>query len=71
MSDLCTKDGASRLQLLITEYWRKKGFDVSVKLVNEGFVSTMRSSRTDLRSDMVNGMPRRHAEAEMVSQLSA
>ena len=59
MSDLCTKDGAHRLQNLIADYWRKKGFDVDVKLVNEGFVSTMRSARTDVRSDMVNGMPRR------------
>lgn len=64
MSDLCNKEGASRLQKLIVEFWKKKGFDVDVKLVNEGFVSTMRSARTDVRSDMVNGMPRRsHVEA--------
>lgn len=62
MSDLCSKDGASRLQNLISDFWRKKGFDVDVKLVNEGFVSTMRSARTDVRSDMVNGMPRRIVE---------
>ena len=63
MSDFCSKDGASRLQNLIIEFWRKKGFDVDVELVNQGFVSTMRSARTDLRSNMVNGMPQRHIEA--------
>ena len=59
MSDYCSSDGANRLQAVIAEYWRKKGFDVNVELVHQGFVSTMRSSRFDVRSDMVNGMPRR------------
>lgn len=59
MSDFCSNDGANRLQSLIRDYWRKKGYDVDVELVQEGFVSTMRSSRCDVRSNMVNGMPRR------------
>ncbi|WP_041534975.1 hypothetical protein [Parvularcula bermudensis] len=59
MSDFCSNDGASRLQALIQDYWRKKGYDVHVELVHQGFVSTMRSSRFDIRSDMVNGMPNR------------
>ena len=59
MSDYCSSDGANRLTAVINEYWRKKGFDVNVELVHQGFVSTMRSSRFDVRSDMVNGMPRR------------
>lgn len=58
MSDFCSSDGASRLQNAIRDYWRKKGFDVEIELVHEGFVSTMRSSRFDIRSNMVNGMPR-------------
>lgn len=61
MSDLCTDSGAQRLAAKIEDFWRKKGFDVQVDLRPEGFVSTMRSSRTDVRSDMVNGMPRRIA----------
>jgi hypothetical protein len=44
---------------MIREYWKKQGYDVDVRLVQEGFVSTMRSSRFDVRSNMVNGMPRR------------
>jgi hypothetical protein len=59
MSDYCSNDGAARLQSIIRDYWRKQGYDVDVKLVQEGFVSTMRSSRFDVRSNMVNGMPRR------------
>ncbi len=59
MSDLCTDDGAARLAAKIRDFWRKRGFDVDVDLKPEGFVATMRSSRTDVRSDMVNGMPRR------------
>ena len=59
MSDLCDENGARRLAVKIEEFWRKRGFDVSVEMQPQGFVSTMRSARTDLRSDMVNGMPRR------------
>ena len=59
MSDLCNDDGAVALANRIKEFWRKRGFDVEVETRREGFVSTMRSARTDLRSDMVNGMPRR------------
>ncbi len=59
MSDHCTDDGAARLAARIREFWRKRGYDVDIDMRPEGFVSTMRSSRTDLRSDMVNGMPRR------------
>jgi len=64
MSDLCTQDGASRLAAQIQEFWRKRGFDVAVETHEEGFVATMRSARTDLRSDMVNGMPRRSRAAQ-------
>lgn len=64
MSDLCTRDGATRLATQIQDFWRKRGFDVSVETREEGFVATMRSSRTDLRSDMINGMPRRMRLAE-------
>ena len=57
MSDYCNNDGASRLRNMIVEFWKKKGFEVDIELVNEGFVLTMRSARTDVRSNMVNGMP--------------
>lgn len=57
-SDFCTEDGAMRLKMKIEEYWRNRGFDVSIDLVDAGFIPAMRSARTDVRSNMVNGMPR-------------
>ena len=61
--DFCNVDGARRIKQKIEEYWRDKGFAVDVKLVEAGFVAAMRSARTDIRSDMVNGLPsRRRAE---------
>lgn len=64
MADLCNKDGANRLAQKIQDFWRKKGFDVVVEMKDEGFVSTMRSARTDVRSDMINGMPTRNIAVE-------
>ncbi len=64
MSDFCTEDGANYLANRIREFWRKRGFDVDFQTQKEGFVATMRSARTDLRSDMVNGMPRRAIQTE-------
>lgn len=55
--DFCNCDGARRLKMRIEEYWRDRGFKVDVKLVDAGFVAAMRSARTDVRSDMVNGFP--------------
>jgi hypothetical protein len=57
-SDFCDSDGARKLKAKI-EYWTSRGFDVSVSLVEAGFVPAMRSARTDVRSNMVNGMPPR------------
>ena len=56
-SDFCTFDGAKRLKNKIEEYWKNRGFDVNIDLVDAGFVPAMRSARTDVRSNMVNGMP--------------
>ncbi|WP_425409961.1 hypothetical protein [Hyphococcus sp.] len=64
MTDLCNRDGASRLAAKIQDFWRKRGFDVVVETKDEGFVSTMRSARTDIRSNMINGMPTKFGAAE-------
>lgn len=56
--NFCDKDGAHSLKRKIEEYWRDKGHEVEVKLVDGPFTASMRSSRTDLRSDMLNGLPR-------------
>ena len=64
MTDLCDRDGAGRLAAKIQDFWRKRGFDVVVETKDEGFVSTMRSARTDVRSNMINGMPTKFVSAE-------
>jgi hypothetical protein len=56
-SDFCDDDGARKLKAKIEEYWSTRGFDVQVNLVEAGFVAAMRSARTDVRSNMMNGMP--------------
>ena len=57
-NDLCTPEGARRLKERIEAYWQERGYDVSVDLVDAGFMPAMRSARTDVRSNLVNGMPR-------------
>lgn len=59
--DFCSTDGAQRLKQRIQEYWRERGYEVSVELIEAPFVAAMRSGRMDVRSDMRNGMPRRRA----------
>ncbi len=65
MSDFCTEEGASYLANRIRDFWQKRGYAVDFETRKEGFVSTMRSARTDLRSDMINGMPRRIIESHI------
>lgn len=62
--DFCNVDGARRLKQRIEEYWRERGYAVDVKLIEAGFVAAMRSARTDVRSDMVNGFPTKRASSE-------
>jgi len=57
--DWCTCEGARRLKQKIEAYWTDRGYEVDIALVDAGFMPAMRSARTDVRSDMVNGMPRR------------
>jgi hypothetical protein len=68
--DFCNVDGARRLKQRIEEYWRERGFAVDVKLIEAGFVAAMRSARTDVRSDMVNGFPMRREDTESRSRPS-
>lgn len=62
--DFCNPDGARRLKQRIEDYWRERGYAVDVKLVEAGFVAAMRSARTDVRSDMVNGLPSKRTERQ-------
>lgn len=63
-NDWCNEDGAKRLKQKIEQYWTERGYEVDVDLVDACFIAAMRSARTDIRSNMVNGMPRRRAASE-------
>ena len=56
--DFCSRDGAAALKSKIEDYWRLRGQDVMLSLHNVGFHPAIRAARYDVRSDMVNGMPR-------------
>ena len=55
--DYCTREGAERLKKQIEDYWAERGREVNINLVNAGFLASMRSARTDVRSNMINGIP--------------
>lgn len=57
-ADFCSQEGAQALKAKIEGYWRERGHEVSVMLQNVGFHPAIRAARFDLRSDMINGMPR-------------
>ncbi len=57
--DYCTREGAERLKQQIEAYWAERGHEVKINLVQGGFLASMRSSRTDVRSNMLNGVPNR------------
>ncbi|WP_228445842.1 hypothetical protein [Terricaulis silvestris] len=57
-ADYCSRDGAQALKDKIEAYWRERGQNVMVALHNVGFHPAIRAARFDVRSDMVNGMPR-------------
>ncbi len=60
--DYCTRDGAERLKAQIEAYWADRGKDVKINLVQAGFLPSMRSARTDVRSNMINGVPTSFSE---------
>lgn len=60
--DYCTREGAERLKEQIEAYWADRGQQVTVNLIQGGFLASMRSARTDVRSNMINGVPTKSYE---------
>lgn len=56
--DYCSRDGALELKRKIEAYWAGRGQHVTVLLHNVGFHPAIRAARFDVRSDLINGMPR-------------
>lgn len=56
--DFCSRTGAQELKAKIEAYWAERGQKVQIMLHNVGFHPAIRAARFDVRSDMINGMPR-------------
>jgi hypothetical protein len=70
-ADYCSREGAQALKDKIEAYWRERGQNVMVNLHNVGFHPAIRAARFDVRSDMVNGMPRTAAVAKGAKPVEA
>lgn len=70
-ADFCSREGAMALKAKIEAYWRERGQDVMIALHNVGFHPAIRAARYDVRSDMVNGMPRGALNARSAPQPQA
>lgn len=57
--DYCSGKGAARLSAALKSYWFLRGHDVTTTtFVGETHHLRDHHARTDVRSDMVNGLPR-------------
>jgi hypothetical protein len=52
----CDRDGAEALKRKIAAQW--PGYVIKFEAQRAGFTPEMRASRVDVRSNMVNGLPR-------------
>lgn len=57
--DYTDRAGANALKARIEAYWRERGHEVVVTLVDAPFVAALRAARVDVRSELINGLPRR------------
>ena len=57
-ADYTDRAGAEKLKTRIEAYWRERGAEVQVTLVPAGFTAALRAARYDVRSEMLNGLPR-------------
>ena len=56
--DFTTKEGAKALAARIAEYWRDRGHRVMLQIEDVAFHPAVRAVRYEIRSDLINGMPR-------------
>lgn len=56
--DWLSREGTEAFKARIEHYWREQGYHVTVVLKDAGFHPAVRAVRFDVRSDLVNGLPR-------------
>ena len=67
--ELSDAEGAQRLKQRIEAYWKERGFNnIEVELHPAGFLSSMRTARVDLRSNLVNGQPPEKANRKRIQR---
>jgi hypothetical protein len=50
--------GAETLKARIEAYWRERGYEIQVTLAAAAFTPALRASRFDIRSELIDGLPR-------------
>lgn len=66
-ADGFSRTGALRLKEEIERYWRARGCDVVVYLREAPFSTVLRSTRYEVCSDMLDGMPRQRVPQKATS----
>jgi len=56
--DFCSFAGATAIACQISDYWRARGFDVTPRIIFSPAIRNI-APRADVRSDMVDGLPRK------------
>lgn len=57
-SNFTDRTGARVLKERIEAYWRERGFEIQVNLVEAPFSPAIRAARVDIRSELINGLPK-------------
>jgi hypothetical protein len=68
VTEWCGNAGARALKSRIEQYWRERGHEVMVVVMDAGFHPALRATRFDVRSDMINGLPRRSIKRDQAAQ---
>lgn len=55
--DYCSRQGALALKERIEAFWRERGQIVNATILERGFHPALRTTRYELRSNLVNGLP--------------
>ena len=69
-ADYTSRDGAMALKAKIEAYWAERGMNVQLALHNVGFHPAIRAARFDVRSDMINGLPRTAVKGQVANDRS-
>lgn len=58
-TNFCDRAGAEELKARLKAYWTARGYDIDVTVREGGFHPAVRSVRFDVRSNLVNGLPKK------------